>query len=497
MVSEVRFRDILCNDFNFEILSKKISLLMKKDIKLTLISKELPLPFDMVGLQLKYCDLVGFDENKNVYIIELKRSVTAKNLDKTEKQVKEYVDIFKNTIKYILSGNNILYAHKILLKYFEYVKFDYTQINDVIPVIVSISDVEECLFNRASVPFESIGDEILNILLENYIEGKAQHFIETYQVLVPFHDGEIRSDSILNIAYEKLQIDKMKWFPVILNRTNYIGENEETTVISSNFQQISHVYEIVFENVDNYKKIRVDVTDDFEKGFKENRIDQIEAAENMILKDFKANSDNNCKSCQRNELKDISQHFLKIPELYYQFDPEEIFDRISYHSKNSEAKLRFTMQLFRSGRTNPIIYLQLFQNVYISMMQIKPVLLSIGPAVNEVIATDMNASIDEVNNNFYEDVISFETGTYEISLIKNFGVEYYSIKLNGKGSNYEFKVYSPKLKPVEELLPYLTPEKVKYHLDGVIREKGTDYLFKTQKDTTEWITSRIHTTDIY
>ena len=73
MVSEVRFRDILCNNSNFEILSKKISLIMEKSIKLTLISKELPLPFDVVGLQLKYCDIVGFDEENNIYIIELKR----------------------------------------------------------------------------------------------------------------------------------------------------------------------------------------------------------------------------------------------------------------------------------------------------------------------------------------------------------------------------------------------------------------------------------------
>ena len=75
MVSEVRFRDILCNISNFEILSKKISLIMKKSVKLTLLSKELPLPFDVVGLQLKYCDIVGFDEENNIYIIELKRSL--------------------------------------------------------------------------------------------------------------------------------------------------------------------------------------------------------------------------------------------------------------------------------------------------------------------------------------------------------------------------------------------------------------------------------------
>ena len=53
MVSEVRFRDVLCNDSNFKILSNKISLLIGENVKLTLLSKELPLPFDVVGLQLK------------------------------------------------------------------------------------------------------------------------------------------------------------------------------------------------------------------------------------------------------------------------------------------------------------------------------------------------------------------------------------------------------------------------------------------------------------
>ena len=74
-------------------------------------------------------------------------------------------------------------------------------------------------------------------------------------------------ESILEYAIKKQNIGRKEWFPVILNRTNFIGENKEITVNSSKTQLISHNYTIIFENVDNYKKISVDVTDKFEECF--------------------------------------------------------------------------------------------------------------------------------------------------------------------------------------------------------------------------------------
>ncbi|HPU36919.1 MAG TPA: hypothetical protein PK601_02845 [Methanothermobacter sp.] len=74
MVSEVRFRDILSHESNSDLLKGKIEEITGESIsKWYLISEELPLPFDVVGLQLKRCDIVGFDEKNNVYIIELKK----------------------------------------------------------------------------------------------------------------------------------------------------------------------------------------------------------------------------------------------------------------------------------------------------------------------------------------------------------------------------------------------------------------------------------------
>lgn len=493
MVSELRFRDILCNNSNFEILSKKISLFTGKKIKLTLLSKELPLPFDVVGLQLKYCDAVGFDEENNIYI-ELKRKITTKNLVKTEEQVKEYVNTFKETLDHITSQKTLLYYHKILIRYFEYINLDYTQIKNVIPVIISLENVDDTLIETSSLPFGYIGTDLIDVLLNNFVQDKTENFINNYKKLI---STEMRTsiESILDYAIKKQNIGRKKWFPVILNRTNFIGKNKEITGNFTKSQIISHNYTIIFENVDNFKKVTVDVTEKLEEYF--NDKGQLENVENIILKVFTEEYGEKKKEDHFiMELKKFSAHFSNIPELYYQLKPEEIFDRINSFYKyadSNKTNLKFTIQLFRSGRTFPIIYLQIFENVYIPLIQIKPVIISIDPSVNEVIANDMKEDFTEDKCGFYDDVISFDSGTYDISTIENKGVKFYSIKLTGKRNKYELKVYSPKLRPVKELLPYMSPEKVKIHLENVKKEKGTNYLFKIdESDPAEWITSKIH-----
>ena len=41
-------------------------------------------------------------------------------------------------------------------------------------------------------------------------------------------------------------------------------------------------------------------------------------------------------------------------------------------------------------------------------MQTKPVVVSVGPSVNEIIAYDMKEKFNEDKNCFYEDVIAFD-----------------------------------------------------------------------------------------
>ena len=175
---------------------------------------------------------------------------------------------------------------------------------------------------------------------------------------------------------------------------------------------------------------------------------------------------------------------MDIPEIYLQFSPEEIFERIyTYfeYAHSNNIQLKFTIQLFRSGRTLPIIYLQIFENVYIPLMQSKPVVVSVGPSVNEIIAYDMKENFNENKKCLYQDVIALDHGTYEITIIESKGVKFYNIRLSGIKNEYEFKVYSPKFRAVKELLPYMSPEKVKKHLKMLlIRKESIIYLRKQQ-----------------
>ena len=285
MVSEVRFRDVLCDDSNVKIMSDKISSIMGKKINLTLISKELPLPFDVVGLQLKYCDIVGIDEKNNVYIIELKRKINAKSLISAEKQVNEYVETLQNILDYISDGKTLFYQHEILIRYFEYMNFDITKINEIIPIIISIEDFDDTLIQNSSIHMGSIGYNLIDICLRNFITSKTEHFINTYNELMS--DFGINFKDILDYAIYKQNIDKNEWFPVILNRTNFIGKDKQITVL--NFfkcHDISHSYIIIFENVNNYNKEYVDVTDKFETYLDSEFINQQETIENQLLKNF-------------------------------------------------------------------------------------------------------------------------------------------------------------------------------------------------------------------
>ena len=493
MVSEVRFRDVLCDDSNVKIMSDKISSIIGKNINLTLISKELPLPFDVVGLQLKYCDIVGIDEKNNVYIIELKRKINAKSLISAEKQVNEYVETLQNILGYLSNGKTLFYYHEILIRYFGYMNFDITEINEIVPIIISIEDFDDASIQSSPLHLGSIGYYLINICLRNFIINKTENFVNTYNELMPYLG--INFKDILDYAIDKQNIYKNEWFPVILNRTNFIGKDNRITVLNTfKSHDISHKYIIIFENLNNFNKEYVDVTDKFESYLDSEFINQQENTENQILKNFKDKKP--FEFYFSSELNSLSNQLLDIPEIYFQFSTEEIFERIyTYfeYAHSNNIQLKFTIQLFRSGRTLPIIYLQIFENAYIPLMQSKPVVVSVGPSVNEIIAFDMKENFNDNKKCLYQDVIALDHGTYEITLIESKGVKFYNIHLSGIKNEYEFKVYSPKFRAVKELLPYMSPEKVKNHIQNVINEKGIDYLFKkTANSPTEWITSKIH-----
>lgn len=464
MVSEVRFRDILCNDANLRILSNKIGQIIgKDDLRLTLIAKELPLPFDDVGLQLKFCDIVGFDADNNVYIIELKKAITQNKINSVEKQVTEYVETLERTISFIKSDKKLHYQHNVLLRYFEYVNLDFNQIKDIIPVIISIREISSDYINELSIPAGSFDPEIENIFLRNFIQDKKRHFMETYKDFFSSKGLNIQIEYLLDQAQNKLQLD-YSWFPVILNKFMTIDGKENPIMNPENdSNDISYSYNLIFENVNNFKKEKVDLTPE--------------------ISSLLSNSNNSPNDILNN-----------LPGLYYQFKPREIFDKIYENYKIAESEehsLKFVVQLFKSGRSFPIIYLQIFENVYVPLAQVKPVIVSIGSCVNSIIVNDFQETLNEKNNCFYEDVILFDKGNYKITLEESEGVKFFKITLYGEKGSYEFMAYSPKFRAVNELLPYMNPEKVKNSISEIIKEKGEYYLFKKDEENAEWITSKI------
>ena len=93
---------------------------------------------------------------------------------------------------------------------------------------------------------------------------------------------------------------------------------------------------------------------------------QNENVENMILKVFTDNYEDNEKS--ESFYNGIKQDFNSISPIFPSYTTSLTLKKFlieSIPSQNmqifNDTKLKFTIQLFRSGRTFPIIYLQLFE----------------------------------------------------------------------------------------------------------------------------------------
>ena len=95
----------------------------------------------------------------------------------------------------------------MLIRYFEYMEFDHAKIKDVIPVIMSIEDIDEQLINNSRLPLGFIGKNGIDTILENFISDKTLHFINTYKKLISNLDFQINMDAILNYAINKENID--------------------------------------------------------------------------------------------------------------------------------------------------------------------------------------------------------------------------------------------------------------------------------------------------
>lgn len=185
--------------------------------------------------------------------------------------------------------------------------------------------------------------------------------------------------------------------------------------------------------------------------------------------------------------------YHNLPAVFqFNFEPETVFETVLANHNADENERKFSIQIFRSGLTNPIIYLENGNNWFIPLIQTKPVTFAIDSImVNDVIAFDAKEGIYSDKKLFYDDVILLDRGTYTLEKIEEYGVVYYLLRLNGNESSYEFKVYSPKFRNVNELLPYMSPQKVREVLDNIKFSKGSEYLFRGNNSQVEWISSKI------
>ncbi len=326
---ETRIRDMLTADPNLKILSEMIMKETGEKHEFRLISKELPLPRDLTGLQNRYCDIVLTDEDLNLYIIELKNSI--KSIKSVESQVMEYKELMKNTL-YHVNNSRISYQHKIFLKYFEYSGVDPAKIKDIIPLIMSVSHIKESLKRKTDVPCLSI--ESLKPLIKNYTMNRINRFKSVY--------GHLWDHKMQEKINSLVKMHAIKGFAPLVYQ--YVTCNQGKTHL-----------QIVFESLNNYKKKYID------------------------MGELTGNYSN-----------------LNIPGVFLAgCDPENVFERILHHHE-SLSDPRFSIQIFRSGLTNPIIYLEVREGIFLPMIQTKPVTFAINSSlVNDVIAFDAKENIHE------------------------------------------------------------------------------------------------------
>ncbi|MHA1684713.1 MAG: hypothetical protein ACTSUE_27490 [Promethearchaeota archaeon] len=113
----------------------------KKGLQLLLVSKELLLPLDIIGLQIRRSDIVAIDENDNVYLVEMKTRIPRGKVLGVETQVGEYKTVFERNLEFIRDKPRIYYYQYILKRYFEFINKDITKIQAIIPVILSMTGV--------------------------------------------------------------------------------------------------------------------------------------------------------------------------------------------------------------------------------------------------------------------------------------------------------------------------------------------------------------------
>ena len=190
----------------------------------------------------------------------------------------------------------------------------------------------------------------------------------------------------------------------------------------------------------------------------------------------------------------------QLPKIY-----EDDFKSISEHLIIENLKKgKFYIQIFRSGRANPIFYLEYDDDKFLVLNQIKSRILKRADSVNTVIAEDASGMLSsKPKKTIFEEVIFFDVGNYRIEHKEDYGVQFKRCYLDDIRYNIEFEIIGPKIrndlskvsqkaknsgKKIPPLLPFMTKEEIQNQIKSYKNKYDIDPF------TNEWIITNIRVT---
>lgn len=342
-------------------------------------------------------------------------------------------------------------------------------------------------------------EEYENLLNENVID-----LVNGPEFLSIFHFYQKQIFNFMNFPYSELKnIHKAILFISSNDDLNYqdlstsipIGtfRDEEVNLLTKNYTdfQIERIEQIT----PNYQDLlRIECYSKSPK-VPEYRPIPLTSFDNSDLPSFRFESFNSTKS-----KKVIIDNFdiltdIKLPMLYPEESKRVTINDIFQNLESGD----FTIQIFRSGRVNPIYYFEYDKDRYFPFLQIKSRLLQRRELVNKIIAYDASLGLtsQKFEKTIFEEVIMFDQGNFNSKIIEDNGVRLKQFTLNGSRYKMVFEMIGPMIrnniskreleKNLPPLLPYMERDKIVEQVDNYIN------LYNINPFTDNWIITNIRT----
>ena len=344
-------------------------------------------------------------------------------------------------------------------------------------------------------------NEYENLLAENFEDIKKS---EDYLSIFHFYQKEILN--YMNIPLEK----RKRIYKLILFM--------ETSTPSDNLN-INHI-PIGFFNQNeiklltkNYFEHRINLIETLTPGFKSLLINEsvlndekvpkfrpipLTMINNNFFFRFEAFDSNTSK--QREIDRSLIKENWHLPRIY----KDDFKSTLEHHVIEKLNRGKFYIQIFRSGRANPIFYLEYENDKYLVLNQIKSRILKRVDPVNTIIAEDASGMLSiKSKKTIFEEVIFFDVGNYRIEQIEDNGIQFKRCFLDGVRYDIKFEIIGPKIrndlskvslkakfsgKKIPPLLPFMTNEEIQNHIRDYKNKYGINPF------TNEWIITNIRAT---